>query len=218
MRVLFISNYFNHHQKPLSDALFQLTAQQYAFAATVPLSQERNQMGWTDTTEEYTRDVDSISLPTQINQADVIITGSAPEEYVKIAIRKKKLIFRYSERPLKNGVDLRKYLPRFVRWHWRNPPGKPIYLLSASAFAAADYKKFGLFRERAYKWGYFPETRRYAHINSLIAGKDRSSILWVGRFLDWKHPDAALQAVRTLHNEGLSFHLNLIGTGEMEEF
>lgn len=33
MRILFCSNYFTHHQIPLSDALYELTNHNYCFVA-----------------------------------------------------------------------------------------------------------------------------------------------------------------------------------------
>ena len=42
-------------------------------------------------------------------------------------------------------------------------------------------------------------------------------ILWVGRFLDWKHPDDALQVAKRLKAEGYAFTMNIIGTGELEQ-
>ena len=90
-------------------------------------------------------------------------------------------------------------------------------MLCASAFTAGDYAKFGLFRGRCYKWGYFPETIRYPSIDDLIDRKAKATILWCGRFLDWKHPDDAIEAAKLLKNAGYRFQLKLIGTGEMEQ-
>ena len=46
MKIVFASNYYNHHQKPLADALFRQTNGQYTFIATQPMSEERKNMGW----------------------------------------------------------------------------------------------------------------------------------------------------------------------------
>jgi glycosyltransferase involved in cell wall biosynthesis len=146
-------------------------------------------------------------------EADVVIAGSAPENYLRQRVRAGKLIFRYSERPLKQGLEPLKYFIRLIRWHRNNPVGKPIYLLCASAYAAADFAKFGLFRNKAYQWGYFPEAKCYDRLPQ----KEENSVLWVGRFLDWKHPDDALRAAAKLREDGYDFHLRMIGTGPMEQ-
>ena len=217
MNIVFLSNYFSHHQKPLSEALSMRCG--YHFIATGEMTQERRALGWgQDREPEYVihYDAEPERADEIIARADVMIAGSAPEYLVRRCILRGQLVFRYSERPLKNGPEPKKYLPRLIRWHWRNPPGKKIYLLCASGFTAGDYARFGLFRNRAYRWGYFPETKEYEDFGKLMDGKKKASILWVGRFLDLKHPDDAVAAAAMLKARGCRFELNLIGGGDME--
>lgn len=217
MKVVFCSNFFNHHQRPLSNAFDISTSHNYTFLAAGEMDSERKNLGWIDDLRvPYVYSASDKVAVQALNQADVILTGSAPESVIRQAIRESKLIFRYSERPLKHGAEPAKFLPRLLRWHYRNPPGKPIYLLCASAYTAGDYRKFGLFRNRCYKWGYFPETRRYPDLDRLFADKSPMTILWCGRFLDWKHPDDALKIARRLKDCGVPFVLKLIGTGPLE--
>lgn len=213
MRIVFLSNYFSHHQKPLSDAL--AAQADYTFLATAEMTAERRTMGWGDTQEpayvcQYDAEPDRARQC--LESADVVIAGSAPEALIRQCIRKGKLVFRYSERPLKNGLEPLKYLPRLIRWHRRNPGGKPIYLLCASAYTAGDYARFGLFRGRAYRWGYFPETIKY----ETLPRKKPASILWVGRFLDLKHPEDAIRVAAKLKEADIPFEMTLIGTGPMQ--
>lgn len=179
-------------------------------------------MGYADETAPYVIHLDAsdknyAEVQKLIDEADAVILGSAPECLLRNRIREKKLIWRYSERPLKNGFQWWKYPFRWLRWHQRNPYGVPIYMLCASAYTAADYAKFGLFRNKVLKWGYFPKCRKYENIEQLIDRKDATQILWCGRFLDWKHPDAALKVAKRLKDEGYRFRLDMIGTGEMEQ-
>ena len=151
-----------------------------------------------------------------LRDADVVIAGSAPEQLVRQCVKRGQLVLRYYERPLKNGAEPLKYLPRLIRWHWRNPSRKPIYLLCASAYAAEDFAKFGLFKGKGYRWGYFPEMITYDNPDTVIENKKTNSLLWAGRFLEWKHPDDALEVARRLKDAGYQFMLTLIGMGEME--
>ena len=41
--------------------------------------------------------------------------------------------------------------------------------------------------------------------------------MWCGRFIDWKHPDDAVELARKLKENGYDFSLNMVGTGVMEE-
>ena len=216
MRVAFLSNYFNHHQKPVSDALMSGTAH-YTFISTQKLDVERKALGWTsDTDVPYVCTADGTAEYAVLRQSDVVIVGSAPEALVQWAARRCKLLFRYSERPLKDGNPPAKFLPRFLKWHYYNPPWRKTYMLCASAFTAGDYAKFGLFRGRCYKWGYFPETVRYPDVNALIDRKEKATILWCGRYLDWKHPDDVIEVARRLRDAGYCFRIEMIGSGEME--
>lgn len=219
MQIVFVSNYFNHHQRPLSDALFQHTEGNFTFIETIPMREDRKKLGYGwDSMPSYVKTAYGDERVRQacldlILDADVVIAGSAPDAYLKNRIKAGKLIFRYSERPLKRGPEPLKYFPRLIRWNLRNPARKPIYLLAASAYAPADYAKFGMFRNKAYRFGYFPEVKQY----ETLPEKEPGSILWAGRFLDWKHPDDALLAAAKLRDAGYSFHMRFIGTGPMEQ-
>ncbi len=192
----------------------------YRFIAAEAMSEERRNLGWGDEAlPDYAIRLDGESeelCRKLIREADAVIAGSAPEKLLRERIAAGKLLFRYSERPLKHGSEPLKYLPRLIKWHLLNPPGKPIYLLCAGAYASADYARFGLFRGKCFQWGYFPPTMRY-NIGELMERKDPGTILWCGRFLDWKHPDDVILAAKRLKDEGLSFRLQLIGTGPMEQ-
>ena len=46
MKLTFVSNYINHHQKPLSDELYKKLGDDYTFIQTEPMEEERIKMGW----------------------------------------------------------------------------------------------------------------------------------------------------------------------------
>lgn len=201
--------------------MFGLTQGQYHFVATTPVPQSRRSLGYGTENPPYVIPAYAGAgyremAQKLIDEADVVIAGSAPEAMLRNRIRKGKLLFRYSERPLKEGCSAVKYLPRLVKWHCINPMSKPIYMLCASAYTAQDYAKFGLFRNRCYKWGYFPETKIYENMESLTKRADPASILWVGRYLDWKHPEYAIEVAKRLRDEGYRFRMDFIGRGPME--
>ena len=110
----------------------------------------------------------------------------------------------------RNGREILKYIPRLIKYNWENR-FKGIYLLSVGKFAANDYKKFGLFRKKAFKWGYFPKTVEYEDIDSLVSQKTENSILWVGRFLKLKHPEVCFEIAKRLKQDGYSFVIDMLG-------
>lgn len=223
MKIVFLSNYFNHHQEPLSEELFSLLNGNYNFIETMPIEEERVKMGWGITKipsyviQSYRSPKDFELCEYLVDSADVVIIGSAPESLIKNRIKKGKLIFRYHERPLKKRVNLCKYLLLYFYWHKNNPKTANIYMLSASAYTALDYSKFGLFKNKCLKWGYFTEARRYDNINHLIEFKKKNSIIWVARFIKLKHPEVVSEIGEKLLKDGYDFEINMIGNGELVE-
>lgn len=216
MKIVFVSNYYNHHQAPLCQALDALNPGQFHFVATSEMRQERRQMGYTMTdVPAFVRcahkDPEERAFCLRlIREADVVIAGAAPEKLIAPRIHAGKLTFRYTERLFKRVPKPLELLKRWISQHLRNPRKKPVYLLCAGAYTAADYAKLGLFSGKAYRWGYFPAVSyEYA------GNKSRGSILWAGRLLDWKHPDDALEAVRRLIDEGYDINLEIVGAGEL---
>jgi glycosyltransferase involved in cell wall biosynthesis len=88
-------------------------------------------------------------------------------------------------------------------------------MLCASAYTAADLALFGNYKNRLFKWGYFPETKEY-NIDELIISKrsDVLKVLWVGRFVGWKHPELVLAVAQKMIIEKIDFQLIMIGNGE----
>lgn len=218
MRIVFLSNYYNHHQAHISRKLYELTGGNYKFISSTRVSESRKKLGYAELTDEFviSCDQDRELIQEIIDSADVVICGSSPEGWIENRKKQGKLIFRYSERPLKKGFELWKYPYRFLKWHMQNPTRSKIYMLCSSAYTATDYLKFDLFRNKCFKWGYFPECKRYENFDSLMSNKIKNEILWCGRFLDWKHPDDVLEIARRLKADGKVFHINIIGTGEMQ--
>lgn len=224
MKVVFISNYLNHHQIPLSNALYQQVHGRYRFIGTQPMTQERMNLGWkvertypyeihSYGTEEATAECKRLA-----DHSDVVIVGSAVDDFMVDRLKAGKLTFKYSERFYKEGTPLKKF-PRHLVSAWLHH-GRfqkyPLYMLCASAYTAGDAARFGNYIGRCYKWGYFPETKHY-DLESLLKNKKRTSLLWAGRLIDWKHPEYAIRAARRLKEEGYNFELNMVGTGAMEE-
>ena len=221
MKLVFISNFFNHHQKPLSDEFFRILGDDYRFISTTEMPQERLRMGYPVLTASYIRYTynsksekeECINL---INSADVVIFGSASPFFLKKRKKEGKLIFLYSERLFRKGFSLRYLLPRFIKWNWIFYNVQNCFLLCASAYAAYDYNLIGLFKGKTYKWGYFTQVVQYDDLDSIIKKKKHFSILWAGRFLRWKHPEYAIQLVQKLLTDGYEVELNIIGSGTLE--
>lgn len=222
MRIAFISNFFNHHQRFLSDSLARNSCVPFYFLETSKMSDERVKIGYTiNEVPSYVKRADlsenSIEQTQNIiTQSDAVIFGSASDNYLKLCKKSKKLIFIYSERIYKKGFQLYKLPIRIVRLWKKYSQYKKQYLLCASAYTYADFSKTFTFINKAYKWGYFPETKKY-DVDTLLSKKEKNRILWCGRFIDWKHPDDVIKVAERLKSDGYDFNIDLIGTGEMQD-
>lgn len=221
MKIVFLSNYFNHHQKPLSDCLFDKLGDAYVFIETEEISEERIKLGWNmQSKPEYVKKswlMDSNELNDLILNSDIVISGGAPRELVKQRIKERKIVLLYSERIFKQKASIFKYPVRVIKWHLNYRLSMPIYMLCASAYTASDYAPYFMYLKKTYKWGYFPETTHYDNIEDLINKKHKNSLLWVSRFIDLKHPEIALYIAERLKNEGYQFTMNMIGNGILYE-
>ena len=217
MEAVFLSNFYNHHQMPLSRSFYQMLGDHYLFVETTPLDAERRQMGYQEFEEPFVCQFGDCpkACMDRISQADVVIFGSAPEKLIRERLKKGKLVFQYSERIYKIPPKWYEMPARAAKYYLNRGRFQNCYLLCASAFASQDYNRTKTYPNRMYRWGYFPETKHY-RLEELFAGKNRHKILWVGRFLDWKHPDDALLVAERLKKEGYTFQMEFAGTGVME--
>ncbi len=223
MKLIYLSNYFNHHQKFLADELYKRLGSDYKFVETKELPEEKKKLGYHLYTEPYLlqynlRTKDAIEQ--LIYDADAVIFGEAPIGLIKRRVRDGKLVVRDDERRYKSFI-------KYLKW--------PIYtynslflnkgcLLAASAFAPRDYLLSGMKASRCYRWGYFPEVRRYDDINAIIDRKRKKglkhpdvSILWVARLIGLKHPESLVFVANKLRQEGYSFEINIIGRGPLSK-
>ncbi len=218
MKIVFLSNYYSHHQKPLCEEWYRLTDHGFYFVSTEQMTEERKQMGWSannDVPFEIHCESLTPELESSIEAADVAILGNAPMSMLGNRLQQRKLVFKYSERVFKHGYNYLKWLPRLYTYRKLYGRYRSLYLLAASAYVSADFAMHGTFKGKCYKWGYFPEALTY-DLPTLLAAKSPMRILWCARLINMKHPEAAIHIAERLKAAGYRFQLDMIGNGEME--
>lgn len=218
MRFVFLSNFFNHHQVGVSRKLYAILNGKYSFIETKPMDDDRVILGYECFKDEY---IDNYyqhkeKCDSLINKADVILLGSAPQSLIMTKLKGGSLVFFYTERIYKFPPKWYETPVRAIKYWYQKGRYQNMYLLCSSAYTAADYHRTRTFENRAYKWGYFPEMRKY-DIDLLLEKKQKTNILWVGRFLEWKHPDDVLRIAKKLKEAGYAFEIQIGGAGEMEQ-
>ena len=222
MKIIFITNFFTPHQEEICSKLYTETENNFFLIETVDTSNKKIPIGWQALKKpDYVIDYNSFlknkkKYLKEINDSDVVIFGSAPVRLVKTRLKSGRLTFKYSERVYKKKCPWYELPFRAVKYYFQIERHKNLYLLCASAFTAGDYAKTGTFKNRTYRWGYFPYSKEY-DIKNLMEEKTADSILWAGRLIDWKHPEIPVKIAKMLKSDGYDFHLNIIGTGDTDD-
>lgn len=229
-KITIVSNYINHHQIPLSDALYERLDGRFAFIQTQRMEADRVAMGWGTELGDipYLKLYyeDAAGCAALILDSDIVIFGGVEDErYIKPRLNAGKIVIRASERLYREG-----------QWKSVSPRGRkkkyedhtryadaPVYLLCHGAYVASDFQIVRAYPDKKYVWGYFPEVHTYA-LDDLFArkrhqdaqGQEQVRLLWAGRFLKLKHPEYAVKAAKRLKEEGIAFRLDMVGGGELE--
>ena len=224
MNITFYSNFLNHHQLPICEELSAKKNIKFTFVATEQIPQERLDLGYEDMNKKYPFVLTTYDSEKNYEKAiklglesDIVIIGSAPDDFIKQRLKYiEKITFRYSERIFKKSTLKNLLSPfkdfRIFKKHYKN---HKYYLLCASAYSRSDFNKIGHFKNKCFKWGYFPKVNKY-DIDKLINNKSKKkiTILWVARFLDWKHPEYAIDLAKYLNSKNYSnYQIKMIGIG-----
>ncbi len=227
MQYSFFTNYLNHHQALIAQALWEQTGHEYSFVATTPMPDFRKRLGYSqfDNLPYLLKAYDNIEgtkkalhLATNV---DVALFGGGHSLSFQIERMKLgKLSFEVSERWLKRGW-LNLLSPRLLKNMWYYHTlfyNKPIYKLCASAYAAKDQYRLHSFKNRCYKWGYFTKVDDFdveTHVN--CKSDTPVSLMWCARFLDWKHPELVVKLARKLKDNGYHLIIDMFGSGSEQE-
>lgn len=230
MQVTFVSNYINHHQVPFCEAMYQRLGRDYHFIQTQPMEEERIRMGWGENLDAlpylllyYEKEEECRRL---IAESDVVLFGGVEDEsFIAGRLQAGGLTVRLSERLYREGqwkaVSPRGLIKKYydhTRYRKRN-----VYLLCCGGYVASDFHIVRAYPDKMFKWGYFPKMVEYS-IEDLLEKKrvrrereGKISLLWVGRFMELKHPEHAVEAAARLKQEGYHFSLTMVGGGELTE-
>ena len=225
MKLVFITNYVHHHQIPLADEFYGMLGDGYKYVATDALPGWLIKGGYDPSINRpyavraYENEAEKRMAMQLANDAEVVIIGSAPEDYVKKRIKAGKVTFRYSERWFKNRSW---YLSGPRAWYnfWHNHiryKNKPLFMLAASAYTCQDVNTIGAYKNKVFKWGYFTKVEDFPLETSANFGVSsvgtEAHIMWCARFLRWKHPELPVLLAKRLKDKGYRFVLDMYGSG-----
>ncbi len=232
MKVTFYSNFLTHHQVPFCLEMKKLLGDDFKFVSTMKIFQWRLDLGFKDLDQEYDfvvrayeNDEEYARAKKLADESDIVIIGSTTDDLIEDRLKADKITFRYRSRILLFTDGFWKTIFNKEKWHllyqrhfkYRN--NKNLYMLCANAYGANDFGALGLYKNKMYKWSYFLETNHY-DIDKLIEEKEKNEkmeIVWVARFIGWKHPEIAIFLAKNLKAQNYNFKLKMLGTGYLEE-
>lgn len=228
MKVALFSSTLNHHQLPFCLEMEKLLGKgNFIFVSSMPLSEDRISIGFPDLNNQYDFVLKSFENTESYQQAyelalncDVAIFGVAPEKFIITRIKQNKITFRYQERLFKNSrwQILKPWVLSRIILNHAKYNHKRLFMLCASAFTAGDYGLGFAYRNKCFRFGYFPRLNIFDIEESLNERKNkRIKLIWVGRFLKLKHPENAVLLAAYLMKKGYDFQLNMVGSGAEEE-
>jgi glycosyltransferase involved in cell wall biosynthesis len=106
--------------------------------------------------------------------------------------------------------------------------GQCAAFLAIGSANADYYRALGIDNEKIFMMPYCVDNARFATASEMMpeerrtrraafgVGDDRPILLFSGKYLTRKHPDKLIEAARILVADGLTFHLAMVGSGELE--
>ncbi len=226
MIIAFISNYLNHHQLPLALSFYNMKGVDYYFLAVSETPDFRLKLGYQEMNDKYPfviKMYESSEAQKRgieiIKSADIFICGDS-NKYINIRLKAHKKAYKFTERLFKihshNGFKYSKFYYFLSTLKNISPYNhKNVIYLAASFYLKNDLNAFFKCKNTILRWGYFP-----SHIEQTIIKPSKKDgvirLLFVGRFIDWKHPEIALYALSSLpSNLKSNIVLTYVGDGDM---
>ena len=225
MTFTFVSNYINHHQMPLCEALRRELGDDFTFIQTMPMEEERVAMGWGVDVRQlpYVQCLyqDEYACRRTIAESDVVLFGwSQREDIAAERLASGRVTMRVSERLYREG-QWKAVSPRGLAAKYQEHikyRKKNVCMLCAGAYTASDFHLIGAYPGKLFRWGYFTRLRTYSEeqFNTMKVQDGRLHIVWAGRFIPLKHPEYVVRLAGTLRDKGCPFFVHMLGDGELE--
>ena len=213
MKIVFFGTFLSEHQTALCDA-FYAADNSFRFVGFAKINEQRKKIGFSDySTRPYYLEANSVKLDEVFTALDVAIVGGAPSYIIHTLLSMNKRVFLFSERFYKKGT-WRRFIPstaKSVKERFEN--NDAFAALCASSFLPYDLKLSG-YKGKCFQWGYFPKLTDI-NIDDVLKNKTENSILWAGRFIDWKHPEYILRLAEDLAAGQIDVKIKMLGDGDM---
>lgn len=223
MQLTIFSNFLNHHQVGLADALYSLLGDSFHFVVTCetdPLLlkggidyKERNYC-----IQSYKDSAQYKSAVALATDSDVCVFGAnaLSFEIIRARTRKGKISFEMGERWFKRGLIniLSPNLIKNMFYYHTLFRRDNFYKLCSGAYVKRDQNALMSYKNRCYKWGYFTHVDSIYHRERVDIYNNGLRMMWCGRLIHWKHPEFAVLLASHLKQNGYQFVIDIYGDGK----
>ncbi|MCH5172302.1 MAG: glycosyltransferase [Erysipelotrichales bacterium] len=230
-QIVMISNFLSIHQVATHNSLVKQYGDRYHFISLEQTMNEHQTYNpefdkpLNNEVRRFASNEEQMMADELIKNADVILYGNVPNSILKLARQKNKILIQCSERLYKKS--------KYQRWSIRSILSQlkhvvpyesryQTFCLTYSAYTAFDYEQINHAVGKCLKWGYWIQDNTYETFDSLEEKKNANNsdstiqIIYVNRFIDWKHPEKIVRLGSYLKKKNVNFHINMIGVGDME--
>lgn len=225
MKLVFVSNFFNEHVKPISlEWNNSSEIEEFYFVESELMGNDRKEIGFADQSLKYDfilklyhnkqRDL----AINKIMNADVTIFDGLNYEWIKDRLNQNKVTFIVSERYLKKGLwyfILNFKFRKSIKDKLLRYKDAPVYYLTIGAYLPYELFMLGFPKTKMFQWAYFPEVHLIQNHREEHGKKIR--LIWVGRMIKMKRPIDAICIAKKLKKRNVEFELIMIGDGAQYE-
>ena len=215
MRVAFVMNYLSIHQVDISDVLYELIGDNFKFVSAYGPSGYKKTLNTFEYKDYVIRAYESSENKELaidiINNSDICVSGVFDKSLLgqrhKPIIRESEHLFRTNLYFL-NPLSLLRlfHLHCLLRKEYKNGG----CLLCNSFYSKKDFNASFLYKDRTFKFGYFPKGSIGIPREHQLFSNEPIKILWSGRFLKLKHPEIVLECADILKSKHIKFEINVV--------
>ncbi len=218
MKIINITNICCFHDIDIYDRLKNQYGYEVIYFITEDLPEERIAMKYEQIQRDYVINSKTLSdeqLDKYFEKDDIVILGSCLDQRLyQFAKKVKNIIFScehiVKHKTPKNYLSIIRFFMRTYKRYGKNN----LYLLGSSSRVGKEFKFFGFKENQLLKFGYFPLLETVN--DEEIMNRDPFSLLWIGRMVEFKHPEKALDFLKALREKDDRYHLTYVGDGELK--
>lgn len=218
MRIVYISDFLEHHTLPLIQSFKKLGNIEFYYVAVSRTPIDRIKLGYDDMNESHDFVIKAYESKAEkeksyqiLKKASLAIFGGVWRKYSSICIKHRIPSIRISERFLKGNISFITKIAKILKYKYLSFNEKNFILLCCGHYSYLDFSHTS-YKGHSLKFGYFPE---FINLEFNKIKKEKNSMIWVGRFIDWKHPEYIIKLANSLFNKGIDFKISVVGGGPL---